>query len=135
MCYNSDCRIEIKSRIDGETSTISTKGNVVKTSSDMRFDYLLDGDKCTLTVSNGCIVQSRRGEQNVKMTFRKGEQTECFLGNGCFSGTFSVFTHDLQCTMSDINKDFGIEKGFTLLIVYTIGEQKIELNFSAEYKI
>ena len=135
MCYNSDCIIEIKSRIDGQTSTISTKGKVIKTPSEMRFDYLLDGDECTLTVSDCGVVQSRHGEQTIKMTFRKGEQTECFLENCGFSGTFFVFTHDLQCTMRDINGDFGMNRGFKLLIVYKIGEQKIELNFSAEYKI
>ena len=135
MCYNSECRIEIKSRIDGETSTIQAKGKVIKTPSDMRFDYLLDGDECTLTVSDGSVVQSRRGEQNIKMTFRKGEQTVCFLENGGFSGTFPVFCHDLQCTMCGINREFGAIQVFILSIVYTIGEQKIELNFSAEYKI
>ena len=135
MCYNSDCRIEIKSRIDGETSTVSTKGKVIKSHSDIRFDYLLDGDECNLTVSSGGVIQIRRGEQNVKMTFRKGEQTECFLENMGLSGTFPVFTHDLQCTMSDINRGFEVNRGFTILIVYTIGEQKIELDFSAEYKI
>ena len=135
MCYNSDCRIEIKSLIDGETSTTLTKGKVVKTPSDMRFDYVLDGDECTLTVNDGGVVQSRRGEHNIKMTFRKGEQTECFLENSGFSGAFYVFTHTLQCTMCGINREFGANQGFTLLIVYTIGEQKIELNFSAEYKI
>ena len=132
MCYNSDCSIKIKSRIDGETCTVSTKGKVVKTTSDIRFDYFLDGDECTLTVKGREVIQLRRGEQSVKMIFRKGERTDCFLGNDGFSGAFPVFTHDLQCTMRDINDEFNINQGFSLLIVYTIGEKKIELNFSAE---
>ena len=135
MCYNSDCRIEIKSCIDSSESSITAKGKVKKTPNGLQFDYFLDGDACTLTVNDDRIVQSRRGEQNIELTFRKGEQTECFLENGGFSGTFYVFTHDLQCTMCDINGKFGANHGFLLLIVYTIGEQKIELNVSAEYKI
>ena len=135
MCYNSDCRIEIKSSIDGSESNISVKGKVKKTPEGFRFDYVLDGDECTLTENGVEVVQSRRGEQGIKMTFRKGEQTDCFLQNGGFSGVFSVFTRDLQCTMRDINDKFGANSLFELLIVYTIGEQKIKLNFSAKYKI
>ena len=127
MCYNSECRIEIKSRIDGTESAVSAEGKVTKTSEALRFDYGLDGDRCTLTVNANEVIQSRRGEQNIEMTFRKGEQTECFLKSGGFSGTFQVFTHDLQCMDG--------KSGFTLSIVYTLGGQKTELNFSAEYKI
>lgn len=139
MCYNSDCRIEIKSCIDGVQDTVSAKGKIKKTLNGLQIDYLLYGDECTLTVNNSEnnseVIQSRRGEQSIKMTFRKGEQTDCFLENGGFSGTFPVFCHDLQCTMCGINREFAAVQVFILSIVYTIGEQKIELNFSAEYKI
>ena len=135
MCYNINCRIEIKSRIDGFESTISTNGKVTKTPSQISFDYILDGDECSLNVNNGEVVQTRRGEQNIKLTFRKGEQTECFLENGGFFGAFPVFTDDLQCTMRDINKGNDAVRILTLSIIYTLGEQKTEVNFSAEYKI
>ena len=135
MCYNSKCKIEIKSCIDGVQDIISAKGRVIKSHSDISFDYTLDGDSCTLTITDGEVVQDRRGEQSIKLTFRKGEKTECFLKNGGFLGTFPVFTHDLQCTMCDINRKIGAIQVFILSIVYTIGEQKIELNFSAEYKL
>ena len=135
MCYNSDCRIEIKSCIDGSESNVSAHGKVEKTINGYRFDYFLDGDQCTLIVDGDEIVQSRRGEQNIKMTFRKGEQTDCFLENYGFSGVFSAFTHDLQCTMRDINSGFGTNQIFKLIIIYTTCEQKIKLEFSAEYKV
>lgn len=132
MCYNSDCRIEIKSVIDGAKATVSANGKVAKTPSGMRFYYVMGGDECTLTVTDGEVVQSRQGEQNVKMTFRKNEQTECYLESGGFAGTFPVFTHDLRaCAVAGNSEAL---KAFTLSIVYTIGEQKIELDFSAEYK-
>ena len=126
MCYNSNCRIEIKSCIDGAKSKISVDGKAVISPSHRRFDYILDGDECTLRVTDNEVVQVRRGEQNIKLTFRKGESGECFLESGGFSGTFSVFTQDLQTS------DNG--RCFALLIVYTLGEQKTELNFSAKYK-
>ena len=134
MCYNSNCKIEITSRIDGTVNTVSATGKVIRTHSDIRFVYTLDGDDCTLSVCESEVVQIRRGEQNIKMTFRKGEKTDCFLESGGFSGIFSVFTDDLQCTMRDINGKIGTQI-FKLLIVYMLGDQKTELNFSAEYKL
>lgn len=121
MCYNSKCTIKIESCIGGIASTTSAEGSVLKTDLGVRFDYLLDGDECTLTVNDSEVVQTRRGEQNIKMTFRKGEQTECFLESGGFSGAFTVFTHDLKFT-----------NGRVLLIVYTLGEDKIKLTFTTE---
>lgn len=130
MCYNSDCRIKIKSCIDGEISSVSAKGTVIKTNSHLRFDYFLDGDECALVVTDGEVIQSRRGGQNIKIAFRKGKQTECVLESGGFSGSFFVFTDDLKCTTEKTDST----QVFTLLIDYTLGEQKTELNFSAEYK-
>lgn len=130
MCYNDKCKIEIKSRIDGSENSVSANGRVAKTASKMLFDYVLDGDGCTLTVNENDVIQERRGGQNIKMVFRKGEQTECFLQSGGFSGTFTVFTHDLQFSERGTNSGKNI---YTLLIAYTIGEEKIELSFSAEY--
>ena len=130
MCYNDKCKIEIKSRIDGSESTVAVNGSVEKTASKMRFSYVLDGDGCTLTVNENEIIQERCGEQNIKMIFRRGEQTECSLQSGGFTGAFTVFTHDLQFAecVTNIGKNV-----YTLLIVYTLGEEKIELSFSAEY--
>ena len=55
------------SAIDGEQSIISVDGTCVKSPSDIRFDYTLDEDKCTLTVKKDAAVQTRRGEQNIKI--------------------------------------------------------------------
>ena len=133
MCYNSDCRIKINSVIDGVKNNLFFEGKVINAPSGMKFCYSLDGDECELSMDGDKIVQQRRGQQNIKMTFRKGEETECYLESGGFSGSFSVFTNDLQCTMRDIDCEFGINKTFILTIVYTLGEQKTKLNFSAEY--
>ncbi|MDE7439397.1 MAG: DUF1934 domain-containing protein [Clostridia bacterium] len=113
-------------------STVSARGRFTKSDDGMRFDYVLDGDECTLTVKESEAVQTRRGEQNVKMIFRKGEQTECFLGSGGFSGAFGVFTHELQFADCVLNIGKKSVKVYTLLIVYTLGEDKIELTFSAK---
>lgn len=130
MCYNDKCKIEIKSKIDGSANSVSVYGRVAKTASEIQFNYVLDGDDCTLTVKENEVVQLRHGEQNIKMIFRKGEQTECSLQSGGFSGTFTVFTHDLKFTECGTNAGKII---YTLLIVYTLGEEKIDLSFSAEY--
>ena len=127
MCYNSNCRIEIKSIIDGDLSTVTSQGSVVKSNSEIRFKYTLDGDECALTLTDSEVKQTRKGENDISMTFRKGERTECTLASGGFSGSFPVYTHELD--KKETSKDL------TLKIVYTLGEQKVELNFSAEYKI
>ena len=124
MCYNSNCKIEIKSCIDGTCNIISVKGAVMKMPAGVSFFYTLDGDECTLTVNDCVITQERRGGQNIRMVFRKGQQTECLLESGGFSGKFTVFTHDVH--FIEGNK-------ITLSINYTIGEEKVELGFSAEY--
>lgn len=129
MCYNNKCKIEIKSRIDCSDSFVTVNGILEKTASDMRFYYALDGDDCTLTVKDNEVIQIRRGDQNIKMIFRKGEQTECFLESAGFSGAFSVFTHDLRFDASGLNTG---KNSVTLLIAYTLGEEKIELTFSAK---
>lgn len=132
MCYNKKCTIEIKSCIGGETNTVYAKGRVLKTESDISFDYVLDGDKCTLTYKDNKAVQSRRGKQNITMTFQKGENSECILESGGFSGAFTVFTHDLQFEECGINAGKKNVPVYILLIVYTLGEDKIELTFSAK---
>lgn len=133
MCYNSKCSIEIKSTVDGETSVVSANGKVIKEPSEMRFDYSLDGDECTLTVTDSEVVQTRRGEHNIKLTFKKGEKTECLLGSGLFSGTVSVFTEDFQYSICSINKRLGAVHIFMLTLNYMLEEQKIKINFSAKF--
>lgn len=123
MCYNNKCKIEIKSCIDGSLTTVSATGKVTKTISGLRFDYALDSDECTLVANDKGVVQTRRGEQNIKMVFRKGEQTECFLESDGLSGKFTVFTYDLKIVSGLVD---------TIIIVYALGEEKIELKFTAE---
>lgn len=129
MCYNKNCRIEIISLIDGESSTISTMGKATKTSSGFCFDYALDGDECTITVADNKVVQSRRGEQNIELTFKRGEETQCFLSSGGFEGTFTVFTNNLQYSVCEVDA----LQIFKLSIGYILGEQKTEITFSAKY--
>ncbi len=124
MCYNKQCKIKIVSRIDGAESTVSADGSVTNTSNGICYCYALDGDECTLTVKENEVVQSRRGEHNIKVVFRKRETTECVLENGGYSGTIPLYTHELTFTVG--------QKIDTLLIIYTLGEEKIELKFAAE---
>lgn len=130
MCYNN-CKIEIKSLIDGSYSVIKTSGKVTKTQERTCYEYDLDGDKCFLTVNGGEAVQERCGEQNIKIIFRKGKKSECFFENGDFSGSLPVFTHDFRFLQSRTAD--GVNCVDTISIFYTLGEQKIELEFSAEY--
>ena len=88
MCYNNKCKIEIRSNINGSTDTITVKGKATKTLSDMRFEYTLNGDECTLIVKNDEAVQTRRGEQNIKMTFRKANEQSVFWKAEVFRARF-----------------------------------------------
>lgn len=123
MCYNNECNIAIESCIDGVASTVFAKGKMKKTPYGVRYDYVLDGDACSLTVIENEAVQSRRGEQNIRMIFRKGLTTECNLASGGFSGIFTVFTEELKFTQAPVA---------VLFISYTLGDQKMQLKFSAE---
>ena len=135
MCYNKNCDIEIKSCIDGETSIISVTGKVTRSPSEYRFDYTLDGDKCTLTVREGEVIQTRRGEQNIDLTFIKGEKSECVFDMGGLSGTVPVFTEDIQRDVCSIDRRFGAVYVYMLTLAYTLGEQKTRINFSAKYSL
>ena len=135
MCYNKDCKIEIASIIDGEKSVTNAKGKVIKTPSDCRFEYTFDRDGCTLSVKDNEVIQTRRGAQTINMTFRKGEETQCSLSSGGFSGAFPVLTEAVEHSVCSINGRFGTVEIFLLTIIYTLGEQKTEIKFSAKYKI
>ena len=131
MCYNSNCTVEIKSCVDGETSIVSTKGKIIKSHSKICVYYDLDGDECTLTVTDDEVVQKRCGEQNIELTFKKGEESQCFLSSGGFGGTFTVFTDSLKHTVCEIDA----LQVFKLSIGYILGEQKTEIIFSAKYTL
>ena len=133
MCYNNNWSIEIKTCIDGVSDTVSTRGKLISAPSGYSFDYNLDGDECTLCLTGDKVVQTRRGEQNIKITFQEGETTECILESGGFCGTITVFTEHLQHTVCSIDKRFGSVQIFTLTIVYTLGEQRVKIDFSAKY--
>lgn len=134
MCYNTDCNIEIASVIGGEKSIIKSKGKIICSPSGYRFEYRFDGDECTLNVTEDEIVQSRRGEQNIKLTFRKGEQTQGLLTSDGFSGAFPIFTEHFGFAVNNVNGEID-GRIFNLSIVYTLGEQKTEINFSAKYTL
>lgn len=130
MCYNN-CKIEIKSCIDGSVSVIRTEGKVVKTSSETCFVYDLDGDSCSFTLKGKSAVQKRLGKQNIELTFVKGENTDCFLEDGDLTGSLPIFTYDLRFDSS--GTDGSAMRVDVITIDYSIGEQKIKLEFSAEY--
>ena len=132
MCYNIDCNIEIASKIDGEKSIVKTNGKVIGTPFGYRFEYKLNNDKCMLSVTDSEIVQERQGEQNIKLTFRKGEQTRGLLASGGFSGAFPIYTEHFEYVVNSVEGEVD-GRIFNLSIVYTLGEQKTEIIFSAKY--
>ena len=131
MCYNSDSGIEIASVIDGEKSIVKANGKIIRSPSGYRFEYGFEGDECTLCVTENEVVQIRRGEQNIQMTFRRGEQTRGLLTVGGFSGDFPIYTESFE--FADNSNGEGCI--FNISITYTIGEQKNEINFSAKYTL
>ena len=88
-----------------------------------------------LSVTEKEVVQTRRGEQNIKMTFRKDEITQCVLESGGFSGTFSIFTKELYYNICGTGKPEDASCVFTLKIVYELAERQTEINFSAKYTL
>lgn len=99
MCYNLNksaprrCKIKINSSLSDE---ISAFGTIEEAEGKLNVLYTLDGDDCALTYSDGKAEQTRRGGQNVKISFERGEKTFCEISSGAFSGGFEIFTESLE---------------------------------------
>ena len=118
-------RIKIASFGTGWNDVRITEETTEMRGEEVKVDYSLDGDACTLTVNGGKAVQKRCGEQNVHILFEEGKTTECVFGNGGMSGSFLIFTNKIKLINS--------KGGFKLKLDYLSGwdREPVSLTFTA----
>lgn len=129
MCYNEKVKVNINSCGGGWSDEKITEGVLtVADSGEISLAYALDGDSCNLTVKDGKVTQTRRGEQCVNVTFIKGLSTQCTVGSGGLSGSYEVFTRKLEYVSG--------KGGFRLSLEYLSGSDKelIRLTLTAVRK-
>lgn len=89
-------RINITSNGANWSDNKTCEGDVTFSDDTVIINYTLDGDKCTLTVGRGKVIQKRTGAQNVNVQFEEGKKTSCTLGSGGLSGSFEILTEKIK---------------------------------------
>lgn len=122
------CSVNINSKGAGWSDWRASDGEIFETAKGTVIRYALDGDRCELTLSDGKVMQTRRGEQCVTICFEEGKQTECIIGSGGFTGSFKIFTKSLKILSG--------KGGYRITIEYLSGVdgELINLSFTAMRK-
>lgn len=102
---------------------IRSVGELVYTASGFDLDYTMGGDNCRFSVRGDSVSQSRRGNVNTELSFRRDRETACILLTGELTGSIPVKTVSLDIVCG--------EEGVSADIVYYLGGAKINLKLSA----
>lgn len=81
----------------------------------LALDYVFDGAKYSLKVSEDCVWHDRYGEMRMSLKFRLGELTCGSLKSGALNGDFDIFTHELIISLTD--------EGCNVHLVFSDGTQ------------
>ncbi|HBN12750.1 MAG TPA: hypothetical protein DD415_03950 [Clostridiales bacterium] len=117
-------KIKIKSSGDGWTDNRTSIGKYYDDGV-MRFKYEIDGDVCVLSVKDGVVTQTRKGDNEFAFVFERGKTTKCVFGSEGMRGEYAIHTDKLKIYRGD-----GV---FRLTLGYCLGdgEEKIKLIFTA----
>ncbi len=118
------CKVTVRSRGEGWQDEKITDGEYCFDGETAVLKYKLDEDDCLLTSDGKAVFQTREGAQNISLSFRKGERTQCTFGTGELSGSFEIFTDEIKFD--------SVDGGFKLFLEYTGGGGKIKLSLTAE---
>jgi uncharacterized beta-barrel protein YwiB (DUF1934 family) len=118
-------RIAITSQGNGWNNNIISPAEIVRGESGVTVHYSIEGDKCTLEVSNDCVVQTRKGKADLHLTFRQGEQTACIIGDVSLAGGYKIFTERMKVVVG--------KSGCFVNLIYFSGDdgEKISLKITA----
>lgn len=121
-------KVIIRSRGNGWTDEKVTEGELFETQNKVKLVYALDGDNCVLEITEGRAVQTRRGEQCLKITFEEGKYSDCVIGEGNMSGSYKIFTRKIEFLRG--------KNGFSLSLEYENGSDReiINLKLTAHIK-
>lgn len=81
-----------------ETAQMNSDGEHVVIS------YKLNGDYCTLTLTENSLRQERKGSINISLSIERGMKTYCRIGEDGLSGGYDIICKTLNC----IIKSFGV---------------------------
>ncbi|MDE6441626.1 MAG: DUF1934 domain-containing protein [Clostridia bacterium] len=115
-------RINITSNGANWSDNKTCEGDVTFSDGAVIINYTLDGDKCTLTVDSGKVVQNRVGAQNVNVQFEEGKKTSCIFGSGGLSGSFEILTEKIKIV-------YG-KGGLRLNLEYLSGSDRERVNLT-----
>ncbi len=62
----------------------------------LKLNYLFDGAEYAITASRIQMMQERRGEVALKMSFKRECRTACSLGDGKNTGTFEIYCSEYR---------------------------------------
>jgi uncharacterized beta-barrel protein YwiB (DUF1934 family) len=122
-------KISIKSQGNDWKDEISSPAEILIDGNYAEVKYAIDGDECTLKVCDGSVEQLRRGEVDIKLTFKQGQKTLCILGDEGMRGGYEIFTQLLHSSIGAL--------GVFVKLHYTSGADKevIKMHITAIKKV
>lgn len=115
------CNVKISGSKDAEE--VISSGELEFNGKGFDLRYEIAGDSCFLSARGSTVTQSRRGNVNTDITFKKGSDTVCMLLSGELTGSVPVKTVYLK---TDVDED-----GVAVAIDYFLGGAKIFLRLTA----
>ena len=113
-------KVIIKSRGNGWTDEKVTEGKICEIEDGVKLAYSLEGDECVLSLFSGKVIQERRGEQSLKISFEEGKYSDCIIGEGNLCGSYKIFTRKMEFLHG--------KNGFSLSLEYENGSDKEIIN-------
>jgi hypothetical protein len=116
------CKLTIASHGNGWSDKVTDVGQMNIEDGVATVNYKIDGDLCNLTISEEFVEQERKGENNIKISFRQGEKTLCIIGDDELRGGYSVFTKTLTSKVGTL--------GCNVSLNYISGNDNEEINLT-----
>lgn len=121
------CKVIIRSAGGNWTDEVKSLGDFKKTEDGYEISYKIAEDSCIIKIDKNSVVQRRKGDTNVEISFCKGKKTECKISTGGFSGGYEVITESVVHSLK--------KGGFRLELKYINGleREKIRLTLTAVF--
>lgn len=117
-----NCKVIVSSG-SGRGGAFSSQGKLQIEENGFCLNYKIEGDSCSLSYDGKTLMQKRSGNVCIEMSFVKGEQTECLIGEGGLSGSMPVFTNSLSVVSG--------KGGVKVKINYDCGGERVDLILTA----
>lgn len=124
------CRIEISTKTDGKETRVVKAGRMQLSSTSLALLYEENGGQVELTMQNGAVEISRKGDYSMFLHLEKGRITDGFIGVNGQSGKMQTRTNRLAYALNEKSALFSLH--YDLLI----GEepQEMKLRIFAQYE-